>query len=419
LLEGRVVRRAGACGAETMTSLTPARLSPLAALAALALLALAAPAGAVYAYGTIVDKNDYDFQQAPSVRGTVPAAGKFVLPCWADDDGDGRPTGAETIYLVIRTGLAATCDSVHAKDIRLTAHGSLAPGSVAKAGEADDDARLSQLGSPAAPAHAVRAFNDADLAATVRKTDTVYLDLNGLGAPRVDVGDVRLSPFGAMKAGTRVAAGDPDLNNALVEFNGGAAKTLYTANMLYEFGKSFYLNADLDAAAGGAVEEGDVRLTSAVPNPFADVAAGFGNPGRVVDGLRLSADAVRPGETFQAHVLVKNPAAKVGSALVETRLDGVLVDARGTPTLARDEAATLVVTLVAPAEPGQHKVQAGETTAFFEVEAAQPPAPAPAAELPASQPTTVRHQSVPAADALLPLALLGAALVALRRAGQA
>ena len=393
-----------------------ANLSRLVA-AALIILALAVPAQGAYSFGTIVDKNDYDFQQAPSIRGTVPAAAKFVLPCFVDEDGDGLATSKESVYLAVRTGLTQTCDQVRTKDIRLTGVGSYAGGTDVKTTDTDKGIMLTQLGTVAVPAHAVRVFNDVETLPTVRKTDTVYLDLGSVASSTVGVGDVRLTPMGAYKAGTRVQAGDTDHGKMLDEFNGGALKSLYTANMIFEFGNGWYLNADVDAAAGGAVEEGDVRLTGTVPNPFADIAANVGNPGKVVESLSFSADVVPAGTPFQAYILVKNPTVKVGSALVETRLDGVLVDARGTPTLAKDEAATLVLTLTAPLTPGQHKVQAGETTAFFEVEGSEPTvAPATQATSQAVAPVAkLQTQGTPAVAAIAPMAALAFALLVLRR----
>ena len=386
--------------------------SPRVLLAALVTLVLLAPASqGAYSFGSIVDKNDFDFQPVPSVRTTTPAAGKWVLPCFGDTDGNGIVNDQESVYLAVLNGLAATCNdgNTNTKNVRLTPVGSLAAGTEVKAADPDAGTRLTQLGTVAVPGHAVRVVN-VDLATTVRKADTVYLDLMGSGSatPQVGIGDLRLSAFGAHKAGTRVQAGDADYNMYLQEFNGGAPKSLYTVNMVYEFGKGWYLNADLDAAAGGAVEEGDVRLTASVPNPLADVAANIGNPGQTVDGLSLSPDVARPGQLVLATVTVKNPTAKVGSGLVQTKVDGVVVDARGTPTLAQNEVSTLVVPFFAPQEPGRHKVQSGEYTFFLDVEApaiGSPSAPAPVT----TQGEVAKAASVGAAGPM-PLTLL--ALVA-------
>jgi MYXO-CTERM domain-containing protein len=396
--------------------MAPQRLVLLAALAALLLLA---PFGqAAYSYGSIVDKNDYDFQPVPAVRGTVPAAGKWVVPCFVDLDGNALPNDdGEHVYLAVRNGLAATCSEVREKDVRLTAVGPYAAGTESK-GWVDVDATtgLTQLGTPGVPLHAIRVFNDGDNALTLRKTDAVYLDLTNLGNLQVDVGDIRLSAAQGYKAGTRVMAGDKDVNFPLFELNGGATKTFYTANMVYEFGKSWYLNADLDAAAGGAVEEGDLRLTATVPNPFADVAAGFGNPGQTVDGLSLSPDVAKPGQLVLATITVKNPTTKVGSGLVKTSVDGVVVDARGTPTLAQNEVASLVVPFFAPQEPGRHKVQAGDYTFFLDVVGAvastSTEAPSTSAA-PAVNAASVQGAPGPMPFTVLALVVLGA--LALRR----
>ncbi len=382
--------------------MAPSRSVLLAAFAALLLLAPASQAA--YAFGSIVDKNDYDFQPVPSVRATAPAAGKWVLPCFADDDGSGLANGQEPIYLGVMNGLTDGCGkTTNTKNVRLTASGPLAAGTEVKATDTDRD-----LGLTALPAgHAIRVAN-VDPATTVRKADTVYLDLTNLAALKVSVGDLRLTAFGEHKAGTRVAAGDSDMNWPLIEFNGGAVKTFYTANMVYEFGKGWYLNADVDALAGGAVEEGDVRLTGAVPNPMADVLANVGNPGPVGDGISFSKKTLAPGEMFQVSVQVRNPTTKVGSALIKTSLDGVLVDARATPTLVQNEVSTLVISLLAPQTPGQHKVTSGDYTGFFDVEA---PAPAAAAGTPVGEAPVVKTAAVQGAPGPMPVTVLGLAIV--------
>lgn len=345
-------------------------MNRFAALAALAMLTLVPTVQAAYGFGSIIDKNDYDFQPVPTVRPTAPSAGKWVMPCFADADGNGIVNDLEPVYLVVLNGLAATCttNSVKEKSFRLSPTGPYPAGTEVKAADQDGARVLTVL---TAGAHAIRVANMDNLA-TVRKADTVYIDLNNAASatPQVDVGDLRLTPYGPLKAGTRVAAGDADLNFYLGDFASAGAKTFYTANMVYEFGKGWYLNADLDVAAGGAVEEGDVRLTATVPNPFADVIANIGNPGNVVDGLNVSDDVLAPGQAFQAFVRVKNPTAKIGSALVKTSIDGVVVDARGTPSLVQNEVQTLVLTLTAPSEPGRHKLTAGEYSFFIDVEGA-------------------------------------------------
>jgi hypothetical protein len=399
--------------------MAPHRSVLLAAVAALVLLAPASQGA--YAFGTIVDKNDYDFQQAPAIRGTTPTAGKWIVPCFADEDGSGTPNGQDSIYLGVMNGLADGCGvNTNTKNVRLSTVGSFAAGTDVKATDADNNVVLGQLGTAGAPGHAIRVLN-IDPAATVRKADTVYLDLTGLGASTVSIGDLRLSPFGDHKAGTRVANGDADLNFPLIEFNGGATKTFYTPNMVFEFGKGWYLNADVDALAGGAVEEGDVRLTSGVPNPMADALASVANPGPVGDGLTFSNKTVKPGEVFQVYVQVRNPTTKVGSALVKTSLDGVLVDARGTPTLVQNEVQTLVISLIAPSEPGKHKVTSADYSGYFDVSApAAPPTPTTTQPTATTAPavvetTSVVKQSAPGVTPIAVLGMLVLALVALRR----
>jgi sulfate adenylyltransferase subunit 1 (EFTu-like GTPase family) len=148
---------------------------------------------------------------------------------------------------------------------------------------------------------------------------------------------------------------------------GGATKSFYTASILYEFGKAQYINVDQDAATKG-VEEGDVRLTATVPNLQGDIMAAFGNPGKVAESMSVTPAVARPGEKVDVVITVKNISTKVGSALVETKVDDVLVDARGTPTLAVNEVAKVMFSMPAPMEVGRHKIQTGDVTFILDVE---------------------------------------------------
>ncbi|MEA3137747.1 MAG: hypothetical protein QOC71_2028, partial [Thermoplasmata archaeon] len=358
---------------------------------------------------------------------------KVFIPCFLDMDANVAVSPGETVYLAIRqdtvSGAAPnpTCGMSQAKDIRITGFGSLAPGTAVKITDPDFLKVLSQLGAvPAVPAvqlptaaHAIRVLNQGTLESTIRKTDTVYLDVMNTGAvpPRAEVGDLRHTACGAMTAGTQVQGSDPDLNMVLSELADSGSigvsvvpKSLYTANMVHEYGSGWYLNVDLDAAAGGVgPEEGDVRLTSSVPNPMADIPALVGNPGPVVDGLTFSKKVVAPGEMFQVNIVVKNPTTKVGSALVKTSLDGVAVDARGTPTLATNEVATLIVSLFAPTTPGQHKVTSGDYTGFFDVEGTTA-TPASVSTVTVTGSPAIVKQDAPG---LAPIAVLGMVVVAL------
>lgn len=379
-------------------------------LAVLLVSLAAAPAQAKYTYGSIVDKNDDDFTPASSVK-----ASKV---CFADDDGDGGVQPSEPLYLVKR----AACGHVKGKEIRLVDTAGFRAGTESDGvTEADYDLALAPV-----PAHAFR-FTDLDGDGKLKKkADAVYLDLTALGAHRVDVGDLRLSLSYGFPAGTRVAAGDADLDLPLKELPGaGCPCSTDTANIIVEMGKGTYLNVDRDAA-GSLVEEGDVRLTANVPSWTNDLGAA---PLKfTLTGMALPA-SLQPGQAFQLTGTVTNTDSVPGTAFLETRVDDALVDTRAAPLLMPTKTAFVVLTLVAPAEPGIHTVRLGDSAVAFNVlKAAEPATPEPvtsaantttaAAPLTSAAPhPAVASVGAPAAG--LPVAVLGLAVVAgalLRRA---
>jgi hypothetical protein len=384
------------------TSASPLRSLGL-GLAALLLLSLAAGgAQAKYAYGSVVDKNDDDFTPASSVKAST--------LCFIDADGNGAVDVDDPVYLVKRS----PCGKVSGKDIRLVDAFGIPAGSEAKgATEPDSGMALTPV-----PAHAIRYSEPVEPDSKLKKADTAYIDLRNLAAKSVGVGDLRLSASGTAAGGRKVLAVDPDLNARLVDL-AGCTCAVETPNMVVEMGKGTYLNIDRDAA-GSLVEEGDVRLTTNVPSWTNDLG---GAPLKfTLTGMNLPA-SLQPGAAFQVTGLVTNTDGVPGTATLETRLDDVLVDVRAAPLLMPAKAATVVLTLVAPAEPGIHTVRLGDSAVAFNVlKAAEPAtaatgaanttAPTPSA---APAPAVASVQGAPGVPvAVLGLAVVGAAL--LRRA---
>lgn len=332
------------------------------ALLGLSLALLSAPAAADYAPGTGVDKADADHFPAPSFLATA--------LCFVDGDGDGAVDVDERLYLAYKT---AACARVAGKDLRLVSSGAGAAASQVKgSGDADFSDPLA-----AVPAHALR-FVDADGDGKHKRKDTAYLDLAGLAGATVGVGDLRLTARGDLPAFSVVRAGDADLGNPLREWGGAAGDEVGgdavadaqfgEAGLVFEAGKGLYLNAD-GSAGDTAVEEGDVRLLE-VPTPWEDLAVGA----PAVEVLETTASEAAGLRLLT--VRVRNVDDVTGSGVLETRVDGVVVDARATPTLAPGEEAVLVIALPGAAPEAEVEV----TTQSVEAQRAQPnatPGPGP------------------------------------------
>lgn len=365
------------------------------AITALALtLLMPAASAANYKFGTPVEAVDFDFSLSAS------AAATSAL-CFVDTDGNGRVNLGERIVLARGR---AVCDTLMGKDIRLTASGAFAAGTEAKATDSDATA-LTPV-----PANAARYF-DADGDAKFRKADTMYLDLTSIPSSQVSVGDVRLSPFGSLPAGSFVMSGDGDLNMPLTDLPGGPVDLAATANTILSSGKGVYLNANSRGSAPSVIREGDLRLNGAVANPFDNPGPQTGQPKLEVTRINAS-PTISAGQAYQVFVAVKNADKVTGSGLLETRIDGLLVDARGTPTLAPGESATLAITLVAPVTPGYLELDVGGVKETLPIEGVAPNAPpiSPAA-------AQIQRQNVPSpAGAIVVLAFLGLALVVRARA---
>ena len=296
-------------------------------LFAVLLLPLAA---ADYTPGTAVDKKDYDFFPTPSMRAAA--------LCYLDVDGSQTIGINEALFIKYKTN---TCGSASGKDIRLNFEdGTPGPSRV----DTDDPAYGKAL--TAVPAHAVR-YVDLDGDGKLKKKDVLYLDIAGLTGSVVDPGDFRLMDGPGGPAFSFVKGLDADLTFPLRELKGAAGDEVGADNVndaqlgengvLFEAGKAFYINADT-SAADTAIEEGDLRLGS-VPTPWA--LPDFGAPAlEIVEQTTSNHDGLR-----LITVVVKNVDDVTGAGLLETSVGGLVVDARGTPTLAPGEQVRMIVVL--------------------------------------------------------------------------
>lgn len=368
--------------------MAPLRSVLLAASAAFFLLILApASQAAEYGFGSSVAASDYDF--SPIAETTKTAL------CFIDFNGDALHGNGEPVLLLLKVTTAGACPATLANNaLLLSAHGGRTVGM-----EVNQMDEWSSKALTAFPANFLRYFEDGSDASKLDGKDGVYLDIKNTAAPRVDVGDLRLTKAGALPAGSLVAAGDPDLNYPLTEIR-GAPRTVSTTNMIYKAGSAYYINADAGAIGGISctgpqgvpctptctpavtappaatgtctiaglltvdvgVESGDIRLNPKAVNPLGDKAL------VLVDGLKLSASTLRPDEPFQLEVIAKNTGKGAGVGLVKTWVDGTLVDARATAMLSPNEVGSLVLSLKAPSEPGRYKVTAGDYSRFINVE---------------------------------------------------
>lgn len=360
-------------------------------LAFAGLLLVASPtAQAVdYAFGTAAGSSDYDF--SPVAETT-----KLAL-CFMDFNGDGVLGSGEPIFLLFKVATAGVCPADLSNNALLMNHveGRL-PGT--EITQVDRWAGKTILSLAAT--NFVRYFEDGSDASKLDSKDTVYIDLKAVATPRVDVGDLRISAFGAIPGGHLVATGDADLNRPLSEIR-GTARTVSTSSIIYKAGSAYYINSDAGAIGGisctGAqgvpcaptctpavtvppaatgtctvsglatvdvgVESGDIRLNPKAVNPLSDVAV------ILPDHVEIVQSTVAPGQPFQVKVVAKNTGKAPGAGLVETRIGDQLVDSRGTPTIEANGVATLVLTMIAPATPGQHVVKSGAYADFLTVTA--------------------------------------------------
>jgi hypothetical protein len=223
------------------------------------------------AAGSAVGAQDLDSVAVYRVTGMAGAITGNL--CAVDDNSDGIVQPGEELLFDVNSACA---DKVQPGDVRL-ANAPLPAGSVVRSADADANSPL--IG----PVNDDLRFFDADGDGALGPGDTAYVDVNNAAASRVDVGDLRLTPFGTAPGMATVRAGDADVDAALREIGGGVDTA--DANVLayldvvsdghFSHGDLAYLNVD----AGGFPEApavGDVRL-GGLPPAFA--------PGSMVHAL--------------------------------------------------------------------------------------------------------------------------------------
>lgn len=392
--------------------------------AAGALLLIPAAHAVTFPYGTAVGAADYDYSPVAETQ-------KVAL-CFIDGNADGVPGPDEPVFLATKVATNGVCPAtLSTPSILLDAvYGRVAGSEIS----IDDTHFGSKAMTSLTGTHFVRYWENGADTTKLDSKDTVYIDLRNVAAATVDVGDLRISPFvtpagTTLAAGTFVANGDGDLARPLANIK-GTARQMQDANVVYKAGSGLYLNSDvgkigaLDTTAAGCpascpfgdigVETNDIRLNLKSVNPWTDA------PMVVADHVELVQASVAPGQPFQVKVNAKNAGVGPGAGLIETRLDGVVVDARGTPTLGVNEVQTLVLTLIAPTTPGMHTLQAGTYQDYLSVQAAPTPAPSVPVRTVAPAPASIKTQATVGAPSLAPtlLAFALAGMAALARRAQ-
>jgi PGF-CTERM protein len=224
----------------------------------------------IYPAGSIVGPADLDVTPQLLFAGLAPN------PCFVDDDADGGYDPGEAVLVDMD---AACATPVEGNDLRLTPSAGLPPGSKVRVQDGD-------FGAPVAgPLNDDLRYFDADGDGAFGAGDTLVLDLMNAAGSVVDVGDLRLTPAGALAAYTVVQAADADLNRALAELpasQGGArdladvgAVGYYDVDADGAMTKAdvLYLNRDLVTLVEQPVSVGDVRLT-----PLQGIAFGAAPP---------------------------------------------------------------------------------------------------------------------------------------------
>ena len=384
-----------------------------------ALLTIAAPAAASkYDFGSVVQKSDYDY--------TPFAKSKDVRVCWVDDDGSGTYNLGEPLYLLLGTA----CGPVQGKDIRLLPAAGQAGGTEVKADHADF-----QLPTSGPLAHAV-VYSDLDGDGEPSGDDLFALAIMNAASGVLGPGDLRLNGWSDHAAGSLVRNGDSDVGWRMVPI-AAAPDGLSTPEAFYKAGSTYYLNVDLDEVGVKdlGVEDDDVRLLKKAPDPFArlesadavDVPA-MGAPELALVEVSFTPHAPFAGSWVRIVATIENSGSLTGAGLFEVGLDDEVVDARGTPTLAPGERATLVATLPVPHEVGIYRVtvlgevheltvetapsemlsttslktfvvEDGEAVPVVSDEMTEDPAPAPATHDPASAAASPTGEPVASNDA--------------------
>lgn len=324
---------------------------PLVVLAFLAgSLLVPSAAASGYPFGSFVSKADFEY--TPTAEAVT-----SVQLCFIDTDGSSAYEPSEPLILHFEDN----CDRVAYEDRCLICLDDHAPGHEI---EIQDRAYDRDLRTPAD--HAIR-FTDRGGEGEVSDETPVYVDLFHVDQEKVHVGDVRLTGFGNHSPVSIVQPGDGDLAWPLSEIAGDETK-FEQDDVVYEAGEGIYVNTDEEAIpdTDSFVEETDVRLNAGVPEPWASSNPAAEPANVTVTSLDAPAE-VTAGSPLRISIGVANTGSGSGSHLVETRIDGTVVDARGTPVLASGEATRLVATLVAPEEPEQITLRAGGASASLNV----------------------------------------------------
>lgn len=204
-----------------------------------------------------------------------------VQVCYIDDNGNGRYGVGEPVILRTR---GSCSDTSSGSDLRLANWGGLEAGR--RLGNAADAGV--QLSNPSRTISFY--YFDADGDGRMDHGDTVYVNIAVPENNFVDVGDIRLSPFGDRPAGEPVRGGDPDLSSGLTLL-GTPSEAIGHVDMdgdnVYGSQDILYLNSD--EGGNELVEFGDLRLQRV------DDDRPFGSFVRLgdADGAALMTDIVR------------------------------------------------------------------------------------------------------------------------------
>jgi hypothetical protein len=195
--------------------------------------------------------------------------------------------------------------TVSAGDVRITAVGAFAAGSVVAAADPD-------VGTALVPFAANERFADTNNDFAFSVGDAIYRDADNSGT--VSVGDVRLVATGAFAAGSVVAAGDADLGRSIFTFGDPHYHSTHVAGTVIGSGAN-------SAARGGAANQWkgvapgatlrSYRTNSALQPDYVDAAA---------NGTTLSTNSW--GYTHMHQVLPGQTGYEVTSAMYDAVISG-------------------------------------------------------------------------------------------------
>lgn len=159
---------------------------------------------------------------------------------------------------------------------------------------------------------------------------------------------VRLTPAGSYKAGTLVFASDSDFASF------GSVAASWASNGTAVVGRddgAYYLVPRApwtNLRVGTEVPANSVRLMA--PTSTVSIAA-----------TKLTVTPTSPvaGEPYTVSIDVKNSGKLSGTAIIETKVNGVVADSRGTGIITQGATVTLVATLPSASAPGTIKVEVG------------------------------------------------------------